>query len=484
MNRERLKSAGRLLAVSAAIVAIVTCAHEATYGQEYDFKQLEKHALRYNLIIDMQVEYSFGMQTNEQEHRLLGTVVTDDGLVLFDGSFLSDDSPMAPFVSLSFRATPTKTSMTTIDGKKYEAEYVGVDSETGLGFARVTDRTAGDFKPVKFNAAAKVQVGDWVALHYLLPEFVKPPLASDVGMISALVEVPEEFPLTVGFGSVEMGSVLYDERLNVVGVLGVLNDPLADESGSGGMFESFGGYTMPLFGVISVERLEKLIASPPKKGQVDRSWLGITLQALTEDIADFLGIEVAGGIILNDVVPSSPAGESGLMVGDVIYEINGQPVEVNREEEISIFQRKIASMGAGTSVEFSVLRAGTEDVDSLKVLTVLQAAPLAAADAEEHEDEHFELRVRDLVFSDFMHFNVEQGELRGVVISELRRGGLANLGGLNILDVIQRVNNRTVSSVEEFVAAMEAVEAEKPEEIVFFVWRFGKTMFVNVKTEW
>ena len=75
-------------------------------AQSFDFTHLEKVAREFTVIVKMQVEFSFGMQSNEHEQRLLGTIVTSDGLVIFDGSFLSDHNPFLPVSSFSFRTMP------------------------------------------------------------------------------------------------------------------------------------------------------------------------------------------------------------------------------------------------------------------------------------------------------------------------------------------------------------------------------------------
>ncbi|MCP4685712.1 MAG: PDZ domain-containing protein [bacterium] len=453
-------------------------------AQTFDFDRLEKDARQYTVIIDMKIEFSFGMQSNEHEQRLIGTLVSEDGLVMFDGGFLSESNPLSPMSSFSFRADPTTIEITTLEDEKFDAEYVGVDRQTGLGFIRITDAGDRRFTPVEFVTGRQFKLGEWLAVFMLLPEFVTPPTAADVGMVSTLVTSPEEFALTVGFNSLEMASVLFDEDMRPVGVLGTLTDPSSSDSDPGGLMESMGQFALPLLGVITGERLDKLIADPPQKGKTDRAWLGITLQALTEDIAGFLNMDTPGGIIVNEVVNGSPASASGLQVGDVLYEINNQQIEVNREEELVVFQRRIADMGAGTSVEFSILRPVDETIDTITLLAVLEAAPLAASDAPEYENDHLEFKSRDLVFADYVRFNVEQGGLNGVVVSELKQGGLAYIGGLHLGDIIQRVDGSDITSVDELSASMALLESERPEEIIFFIWRFNKTLFVNVKTDW
>ena len=176
-----------------------------------------------------------------------------------------------------------------------------------------------------------------------------------------------KFPLIVGFSALQMTSVLFDEDLNAVGVLGQLTDPTKSSTDQSGMVDSFGAFGMPLLGVITEERLAKMIANPPQKGKTDRGWLGITLQALTTEMAEFWNLDIKGGIIINDIAPNSPASKAGLQVGDIIFEVNGQPVEVNKEDKVPIFQRKIAEMGPDASVEFTVLKRTDSKIDTTKI---------------------------------------------------------------------------------------------------------------------
>jgi len=481
MIRRNFRAA--LAVVMPAILAVMIGQAGKAQAQSFDFARLQSMVRDYTVVLKIKVEISFGMQTNEQEVRLLGTIVSADGLVLFDGTAVSSEQHSS-MSGMSFRITPVSIEVTTLSGKKYKAELVGVDRFTQLGFARITDAGASRFVPVQFSLNQQFKIGSWLAAYMLLPEFVTPPVASDIGMISSLIESPEKFPLTVGFGGLEMASVLYDERLTPVGVLGALMDPTSASSDAGGMISGAGEGDVQLLGVVTGERIQKLVTSPPKKGEDERSWLGITLQALTKDIGEFLNVGASGGIIVTDVVKGSPAAKSGMLVGDVIHQINGQPVEVDMEEKVPIFQRRIAEMAPGTQVEFSVYRPHEQKVDTLRIVATLEKAPVTAANAPSYESKEFEFKVRSIVFSDYIQNNLEIGSLSGVVVSELKQSGLADVGGLDIGDVVQRIANSPITSVEEAQAAMTKIVAEKPREVVFFIWRNNKTMFVNVKTDW
>jgi serine protease Do len=482
MNKKKIPF-GSFLFLMVAVACLTALVSPAATGQTFDYDKLKNMASQYTVIIDLKVEMSFGIHTNEQESKYLGTIVTDDGLVLFNGSALNSDNTLSSFSGFSVKTTPTSITVTTLDGKKYDAEFVGVDRFTNLGFIRLKSTDGQKFKPVRFVKKTDFQIGSWLTLYMLLPDFVTPPLAADIGMVNALLTSPEYFPLTVGFNAYQFSSVLYDEKLEPVGVLGAMTDPSSNSMDPSGM-DSFSQMGVPLLGVVTTDKLQKLIAEPPRKGTADRGWLGITLQALTPDMASFWGLDLKSGIIVNDVVKGSPAEKSGMKIGDIIYAVNGEPVDVDKDEKVPIFQRKIADMGPGASVEFSILRRTPDKPDSLQLLANLEKAPMAANDAPEYEDSTLEFSVRGMVFADYLFYNLDSSDFHGVVVSQLKQGGLADLEGLMLGDIIQSIDGTPVASIDDVKGVMAGINEKKPAEIIFFVWRDKKTMFVNVKTDW
>lgn len=466
------------------LVVVFLCLTPVVRGQSFDFSKLDNKIARYAVIIKMEIEVSFGMHSSTQEERLLGTIVSDDGVVIFNGTAVAGETALPSFSGFTMKSTPGNVKVLTLDGREYDAEYLGVERFTRIGFIKIKGEPGETFEAVRFRSDPEIEVGRWLALYMLLPEIVSPPLAADVGMISALVQSPEFFPLTVGFSGLQMTSLVFDEDLEPIGVLGSLLDPTSASTGEGGLVERFGQFGIPLLGVITGERLKRILADPPKEGKVIRSWLGITLQALTEDIADFWNLDLSGGIIISDVVKHSPADRSGLQVGDIIYEVDSWPVEVDREEKLPVFQRKIAEIVPGSSVDFSIVRLGDVGPDSLQLTAILEAAPLAPSDAPEYENDALEFGVRNLVFADYMVYQLDAESFSGVVVSEIKRGGPANIGGLQLGDIIQRVGTEAIGSVDEVEAVMRQIEQAQPSEVIFFIWRNTKTMFVNVKTSW
>jgi len=451
-------------------------------AQSFDFEKINKEVSKYTVSVEILIEISFGIQTTEAKSRGVGTIVSSDGLVMFDGTPVDSDDPFSAMAGMSVSSEPKSIEIVTMDGDKYSAEFIGVDRFTKIGFCRITTEEDIEFDYIEFKQKNDLKMGDWLAVFMLLPKFVNPQLGADIGLVSALIKEPEEFILTLGFNELEIASVMYDSAGTPIGILGNLNNPAYDPTR---MLESFSQVDdyMPLLGVIDADRLNKLIKDPPKKGEVNRGWMGIYLQALTPDIAEFWQIE-SGGIIVNDVVKDSPADTAGIKTGDIIIRLADIPIEVEKEENLPVFQKKISELGAGTTISFTILRRHDNGIDSLDIPITLSRAPLSPAEAVDFEDTNFEMKIRDMVFADYNIYNLDRHEFKGIVVKEVEPGGWSAVGGMQPGDIIQSIGNRKTVSVEKTEKILNELSENKPEEVIFFVWRDNKTLFINIKTDW
>ncbi len=455
-------------------------------AQSFDFGKIMKKADDYTVALNITIEVSFGVESTDIKFRGIGTIVTEDGLIVFDGSTIDSDDPFSQVAGLNVDAEPKNIEIKKMDGKIYTGEFIGIDRFTHLGFCRIQSDTKSKFDYLTFKSRKALNMGDWTAVFALLPDYVKPSLAGDIGMVSAIVSEPEKFVLMVGYNDLEIGSVLYDSTGEAIGILGRLQNPANAGLSPAQMMESFSRVEdfMPLLGLIGTDKLNKLIADPPTKGKVDRGWLGIYLQALTPDIAEFWGLKLSGGIIINEVVKDSPADSAGLTTGDIIVKLIGEDIMVDREENLALFQRKISESGAGTKVDFTILRREDGKVDTLDVKTTLASSPLTPSEAPEYGDDNFNIKIRDMVFADYNIYNLDRQTFKGVVVKEVESGSWAEVGGMQPNDIIQSIGSQKVGNVEEARAQLEKIAEEKPKEVVFFVWRDSKTLFINVKTHW
>ena len=455
-------------------------------AQTFEFDKINNKAKEYTVSVNLEIEVSFGIQTTEAKSRGIGTIVTEDGLVVFDGSVIDNDDPFSQMSGMQINSEPKSLEIVMTDGTTYQAEYIGTDRYTRLGFCRIKDEQQTTFPYLKFSERNRFNVGEWLMAYMLLPEFVTPPLSSDIGMVSALIEEPEHFVLTVGFNELEIASVLYDSTGNAVGLLGKLTNPAVVGMSAAQMMESFSQVEdyLPLLGVVDASKLQKLIDNPPSKGDIDKGWLGVYLQALNKDIAEYWGLSISGGIIISEVVKDSPADTAGLKTGDIIVRLNNEEIPVDREENLSIFQRKITDLGAGASPDFTILRRKNGSIDTLDITVLLGRAPLTPSEAPDYEDDYFEMKIRDMVFFDYNIFNLDRANFAGVVVKEIEQGSWSAVGGLMPGDIIQSIDGSRIESIGDAEKALVNVAEKKPGEVIFFVWRDNKTFFINIKTDW
>src|SRR6516165_11887933 len=101
---------------------------------------------------------------------------------------------------------------------------------------------------------------------------------------------------------------------------------------------------------IPADTVKSVVAQLKDTGHVTRGWMGVQIQTVTADLADGLGLGKAEGALVSEPQTDSPAAKAGIMSGDVITTLDGNPVKDSR-----MLARKIGSMVPGTSVKLGVL---------------------------------------------------------------------------------------------------------------------------------
>src|SRR5262249_38217598 len=207
--------------------------------------------------------------------------------------------------------------------------------------------------------------------------------------------------------------------------------------------------------------------------------LGINMQPLSRDLADYWGIDSSGGVILGGVLEGSPAAEAGLHPGDVILSVDGEDLPIRETKDLPLMQRRIRTAGADRDIPLRVWREGT-----LRDITVrLRASPTTIATAEEYENEDFGVTVRELTYDVVQNLNLDKS-VRGVMVSKTDRAGWAEVSGVARGDIVRRVDDAPVTDLESMRAALEKAKRERKSEVSMLLLRNYRTRFVRVKTDW
>jgi len=103
---------------------------------------------------------------------------------------------------------------------------------------------------------------------------------------------------------------------------------------------------------------------------VRRPWFGATLQAVSADIADSLGLDRPRGAIVNSVFAGGPADEAGLRPGDVVVAVGGIAVD-----DADAFGYRFTTRGTDGTAEVTIIRDGREQVLSVRLAAAPETVP-------------------------------------------------------------------------------------------------------------
>jgi serine protease Do len=177
------------------------------------------------------------------------------------------------------------------------------------------------------------------------------------------------------------------------------------------------------------------------------------------------------GSLVTDVTPHSPAARSGLLKGDIILEMNGEPLEDSRTLSL-----KISMTPPGTTVRLKVFRDG-KSIELNPTLIELEENPVAAdTAARDSHGPRFGLTVEALMPSILRALGLPVGT-PGVVVANVEPGSIAEEAGLRLGDIIQEVNRKPVANMSEYAKAMHGVDTM----VMFLINRNGEHVFVALE---
>jgi serine protease Do len=206
-----------------------------------------------------------------------------------------------------------------------------------------------------------------------------------------------------------------------------------------------------------------------------KAWVPVSVQVLTRDLADKLGLAGRTGVRVTRVLSGGPA--TGLEVGDIITAVDGTSVQASQPSDSDLFATMIRQYKIGSTAELSVLRGPEER----KIKVTLDASPRLPREMKKYEDREFEFRVRDVAAADRIAAGLPEGQ-PGVLVEAVREGGWAALGHLADGDVILAIDGDPVADVAAVQQSMERVARAKPPSVVFKVRRGIRTFFVEMQT--
>jgi len=336
--------------------------------------------------------------------------------------------------------------------KKFPARIVGTDRQTDVAVLRI--ESDAPFPAAAIGSAEDVRVGQWVLAignPYGLDGTVSFGIVSAKSRDLELPDLLNDFIQTdamIDRGS--SGGPLVDLEARVVGI---------NSRGQGRGI----GFTIPIDTALQVAR-------DLEQGGIERGYLGITMQALDRELADYFGRSELTGAVVNSVISGSPAQKAGLRTGDIITHFDGHPVETEKEEDLGAFQRMVASVEPGQKAALRVMRDGKSRELKVEIGTQPKVDP---AQAESDVGFHVQEITENLARSHRL------GTDEGAFVHFVARGSPAAEAGLFPGDVIERIESDEVDDLDDFRRALDHVSSK--DRFLITARRGDETKFLLVK---
>jgi Do/DeqQ family serine protease len=345
------------------------------------------------------------------------------------------------------------------DGREFTAKVLGTDPATDLA---VIDVDATDLPTLPVAESDRVRVGDVVLA-------VGNPLGIGQTVTMGIVSATGRTTNLGGEGAYE-DFIQTDAPINRGNSGGALITTAGELVGINSQIMSPSGGNIGIGFAIPTKMVDNVMTQLVEHGRVRRGMLGVTIQPVTADLANGLGLDRIGGAIVSSVESGSPAEKANIEVGDVILGVNGQAVDDSND-----LRNRISAAAPGTSVTLDVVRDG----DRRRVEATLAEMPGTRQAREGRSSEHGELGMSLESITPSLANRLQlPRSTTGVVVTGTDPAGAAARAGLRAGDVIREVDGEGVRTPD---AVREAMAARGDRPAVLLVERDGQSVFVAVR---
>ncbi len=267
----------------------------------------------------------------------------------------------------------TKTVVTFLDGRSYNAEIIGIDEYTDIGVIKV-NADLKLLKPLSLGDSSNLKVGEQIAAignPFGLSGSMTSGIISQMGRLlpsGAGYSIPDVIQTDAAINPGNSGGPLLNMRGDIVGINTAIQSTTGEFTGV--------GFAIPS------KTVAKIVPTLINEGEYKHPWIGISGRDIDPDMAKALGVKDAIGFLIITVVENSPASEAGLMGsdetierdgreysigGDIILAVDG--IDVRKIDDILIHLQRVKTVG--DEMNLDILRDGI----TTNVTIILQERP-------------------------------------------------------------------------------------------------------------
>jgi serine protease Do len=334
------------------------------------------------------------------------------------------------------------------NGISTRAKIVGIDKDTDLALLKITTNKSLPF--AKFGDSDKARVGDWVIAvgnPFGLGNTVTVGVVSANGRdISSEGMVDNYLQTDAAINRGNSGGPMLNTAGEVIGVNTQILSPSGVNIGI--------GFATPS------SIIEPVIANLKSGKKTATGFLGVTMQHLTEDIAESISMNNNRGALVIEVGKNTPAEKAGIEVGDVIVSFNGSPIKSIRE-----LQRVVKNSPIGKNLEAVVIRRGTEKSLTIKLEELPKGLNVLDKLNQKFKSFSNSLRSSDILGASLAVLDDDlrnkfriNSTVNGLVLVEIKDGSVWSYRDFRPGDVLCAVGSVQLKSVDQLAKLIKEAE--------------------------
>jgi len=338
------------------------------------------------------------------------------------------------------------------DEKEFEAQIVGRDKNTDLALIKI--ELNHNLPVLRFGDSDALKVGQWVVAignPFGLEQTVTAGIVSAKGRVIGSGPYDDFIQTDASINPGNSGGPLLNMKGEVIGI------NTAIVAGGQGI-----GFAIP------VNLAKNIIAQIKSTGEVTRGWLGVGIQDISEEVAEYYGIKEKKGVLVTEVFPGDPADLAGIKPKDIIISVNGKTVDSARQ-----LTGMIADTQVGDTIQIKINRNGkTRNID-VKIAK-REETKIAGRSTQEKEQGQLGIQVSEITPETARRFNLK--DAKGVIVTGVDPESKAAEAGLQVHDIIREINHKNITSVSDLNKTID--EIPEGETINLFIRRMNRGFLV------
>ncbi|QDM41294.1 Do family serine endopeptidase [Altererythrobacter sp. TH136] len=404
--------------------------------------------------------------TREAQSLGSGFIISADGYVVTNNHVIAPQG----------RGEVAEITVTTPDGTEYPAELIGNDAASDLAVLKIGRPEPFPF--VKFGDSRQARVGDWVIAignPFALGGTVTSGIVSAVYRTTGSGTAYDRYIQTdASINRGNSGGPLFDMQGNVIGINNAIFSP---SGGSVGI-----GFAIPA--EIAAPIVQKLRSGV----EIERGYLGVSLQSVAGDLADSLNLPQNRGEFVQSVEPGQAADNAGIRPGDVVTKVGGK--DVTSDQTLSFL---VANTAPGTRLPIEILRDGQRRTVNVTVgkrptEEELAQSQLFNSEGQAEDDPSGSAGRGDASLAQSLGLQLSpmtpryaqqlgvSAETDGLVILDVAAGSDAGNKGLRPGDIVVSANYREVDTVAALGSIVSAAQAAGRETVLLRIQRRGRPL--------